>query len=100
MALLLLIGQLLWLTRSQAWMIDVWLSQIEHSLLLWRIALFILLLAVWPWWIDRLAVRYQWSDEKRVYVSGLRWRLAIWFVVIELLLVQGIAIRFVQELSR
>ena len=95
--ILLLIGQLLWMTRELAPDISSWLAQKQAWFALWRSALLVGLIAGWPVWVGWLAQRYVWSVEKYALVVAQRWRVAIWLIVLELVLVQGVAFRFIQE---
>ena len=65
----------------------------------WRTVLFVSLIGLWPRLINALADYYGWSDAQRQYVSAQRWRVAVWLIVIELVLVQNLIGKFVHGLA-
>ncbi|GEM_PF-1932286 len=68
---------------------DAWLRAASPWFLGFRIILIVATLCLWPQGIDLLARRCQWPDERRAFMLGLRWRLALWLVAVELVLVQN-----------
>jgi hypothetical protein len=80
---------------------------IEHTLeaarpglLLWRVALFGVLIGFWPVWIDVIGHGWHLTEPQRVRLAGARWTLAEWLVVLELELGQNIGGRFLNLLVR
>lgn len=61
---------------------------------LWRAALWVVLIGGWPYAVALLGRHAGWSPDHRAWMQGLRWRIAAWLLVIELVLVQGVAGRF------
>jgi hypothetical protein len=59
-----------------------------------------MLIGCWPLWIGGLAQHYDWSPSRQSFVLAQRWRVAVWLIVLELVLVQGVLFRFLQEMMR
>lgn len=91
-------GTFAWHHLQDAQAVIAGLDRAKPWLAAWRAVLFIALIGLWPRLIDGLAGRYGWSGQHRSYVMAQRWRVAAWLVVIELLLVQNLAGRFVNGL--
>lgn len=60
-------------------------------LLAWRLLLFAVLIGGWPYWVGCLARRGRLDERLYRHALSQRWRVAAWLLVIEILLVQGIA---------
>ena len=60
----------------------------------------LILVGFWPLWIGLFARRHHWSADHIAFVSAQRRRVAAWLIVIELVLVQGVLFRFIQEMVR
>lgn len=83
-------GLLIW-AHKQEWAsirrnIDVatpWLT-------LWRVMFVLLLIGGWPLWVQRLARRYRWDEGHIQRVRRLRWPVAGWLLLIELVVGQHI----------
>lgn len=95
---LTIIGTLAWHHLQDAREIARTLDQAGPWLAAWRALLFIGLIGTWPRWVAWLAHRYRWPDAQRRHVLAQRWRVAAWLIVIELLLVQNVAGRFINAL--
>lgn len=91
-------GTFAWHHFQDAQAVAAGLERARPWLAAWRAVLFIALIGWWPRLIDVLAGRYGWSEQHRSYVTTKRWRVAAWLVVIELLLVQNLAGKFVNGL--
>lgn len=91
-------GTFAWHHFQDAQAVAAGLERASPWLAAWRAVLFIALIGLWPRLIDGLADRYGWSEQHRSYVTAQRWRVAAWLVVIELLLVQNLAGKFVNGL--
>lgn len=74
------------------------IDRLKPWLVVWRAALFVSLIALWPRLIDVLANHYDWDDVQRQYIATQRWRVAAWLIVIELVLVQHLIGKFVNGL--
>ena len=99
-ASILLLGQLLWMTRELAPVFAHGLDQARPWLFLWRAAVFGMLIGLWPLWVDRLGQHYAWSPAHRAFVLAQRWRVAAWLIVLELVLVQGMLVGFLEAVVR
>lgn len=95
---LAMIGTITWHYFQDTQAIAATLARAEPWLGAWRASFFIGLVGAWPKLIDGLAKHYGWVDTQRQHVLAQRWRVAAWLVIIELLLVQNIAGRFVNAL--
>jgi hypothetical protein len=97
LAAVLLLGQALWATRALAPTFANGLHEAQLGLAVWRASAFLLLIGLWPLWVERMARRYAWSAAHRDFVRAQRVRVAVWLIVLELVLVQGVLVRFVRE---
>ena len=61
---------------------------------LWRLLVFITLVAGWNDWIERLSNWMHLSDAKKTFYLNYRWRFALWLLVIEALLIQDVLASF------
>jgi hypothetical protein len=59
-------------------------------LLLWRLALYGLLLGGWGWGVERIAAAKGWRPEHTAFVRRQRLRIAVWLALFELVLVQNV----------
>ncbi|MEX0926136.1 MAG: hypothetical protein WD208_05395 [Dehalococcoidia bacterium] len=64
------------------------IERAEPWLLAWRIALCTALIVGWPWLIDRL--RPWLPDANHIDLRQARWRVALWLVAVEMVLIQGV----------
>lgn len=64
----------------------------------WRLILFAIVIGGWRHWIDRLADWAGLNERQRRDVLARRWRVASWLLVIEALLVHGVAAEFFAHL--
>jgi len=96
---LAIIGTVAWHHFQDARVIAQTLEQAGPWLAAWRAALFLLLIGIWPRWVAWLAHGYGWPEAQRRHVLAQRWRVAAWLIVIELLLVQDVAGRFINALA-
>jgi len=70
--------------------LGLWIDAARPYLMVWRFALFAAIFVAWPYWIRKLADRRGWESSVAVYWLNQRWRLAAWWVAIELILVQNL----------
>lgn len=63
-------------------------------LAIFRISVCIAFVVAWPYAIDFFAERNEWPDEKTVALKGIRWKIAFWLVILELVVVQGLIAKF------
>ena len=67
------------------------LASMRPALGLWRLGL--VLVGGWLHWVETLGRHHGFSAEHRAQLQRLRWRVAAWLIVLELMLVQGVAVR-------
>ena len=94
------VGLLMWGQYQSMPLIAHQLDEARPWLTVWRFALYALVIIGWPWWVAVLSKRASWKDAFHQQLLGLRWRLAGWLLVLELLLAQnllGLLILEVQE---
>ena len=70
--------------------LGLWIDAARPYLMVWRFALFAAIFGAWPYWIRKLAGRRGWETSVAVYWLNQRWRLAAWWIAIELILVQNL----------
>lgn len=68
-------------------------------LAVWRGLLFAVVIGGWSHWINALARRQRWSDPQRHFALRARWPIAMWWIIIELTLVQNMIGRMLSKLS-
>ena len=78
---------------------DAWLRAVAPWFLGLRIILMAAAVGFWPQGMAWLARRCQWTGERTAFMLGLRWRLALWLMAVELVLVQNGYAVFVQRLA-
>lgn len=54
-----------------------------------RLTLMAAVVGFWPQWVAFLAKRRAWEQPRTAFMAGLRWRVATWLAVVELVLVQN-----------
>ena len=69
------------------------------ALAAFRLALALVLIGGWPHWVEVLARVYRLSPARASDLVQMRWRLAAWLIVLELILVQGVAVRALGNLA-
>ncbi|MCH9663452.1 MAG: hypothetical protein K0U66_07340 [Gammaproteobacteria bacterium] len=67
-------------------------------LLVWRLLVFVTLIGGWPLWVSQAAQRGWMTVDQMTELTGYRWLLAIWLLLLEGLLNQGLLIHFVDGL--
>lgn len=96
LTVLAIIGGIAWDYLQGSVAVADQLETAKPWLLVWRMLIFAGLIAIWPRLIVWFAVRYEWNEEHTDYVTSQRWRVAAWLIVIELILVQGVVMRFAE----
>ncbi len=95
---LVAVGSVAWHGWESAGTIARRLDGARPWLALWRAALFLTLIGAWPRLIAWAGARQGWSVQRRRFLVGLRWRAALWLLLIELVLVQRVAGRLIAGL--
>ena len=99
LAALAIAGTLAWHHFRDARAVAGTLERVAPWLAVWRVSLFVALIGFWPRLMSRLAERYGWNHAQRRHAINQRWRVAIWLIVIELLLVENVVARFAHGLA-
>lgn len=84
-----------WLSGIDAMQSGLWAAKPYFAV--WRVLLFVILIGGWHYWIGLLA---RWADLDEAgyrYALAQRWRTAVWLLVIEAILVQGLAGRLLRQ---
>jgi len=61
---------------------------------IWRLFVFITLIAGWNYWIEKLSNWMHLSNAKKTLYLNYRWRFSLWLLVIEALLIQDVLAEF------
>jgi len=65
----------------------------------WRFLLYVVVFLGWAPAVDRNAEYQGWEPDHAEYVQGLRWRVAIWLILFEMVLAQNVVGRFLEGLA-
>ena len=65
----------------------------------WHGLLFAVVIAGWPYWINALAQKQEWDEIRRDLALRARWPIAIWWIIVELAVVQNGVGRALERLS-
>jgi len=98
LAVLIIIGLVISLAYSNLESVDKFITTTKPWLLFWRILLFLALIAGWPQWSTMYA---QWAGMDKAQLNsmlGCRWRIALWLLIMEAVLSQGVLSEFVNKL--
>ncbi len=98
LAVLVGLGWLFWGQWPSAFPIERTLDAVRPWFLLWRVALFGVLMGFWPFWVRLIARWRHLSDAQHARLAGARWTIAVWLVVLELVLGQNMVGRFLNLL--
>lgn len=93
------LGLLVWGHYQDMEVIDRQLEAARPWLAAWRLTVFLVLIGGWPYWMAWLARYGKWSEARREAPRAQRWRIALWLIVLELVLVQNVVGRFMQSLG-
>lgn len=87
-----LIGAALWTWIGASGMnaVDAQIDAARPWFMVWRAVFFALVIGFWPRWAGWIATRRNWPAERSQTLLGLRWRVAAWGIVLEVLLVQNL----------
>ncbi|HFD11906.1 MAG TPA: hypothetical protein ENJ32_05490 [Crenotrichaceae bacterium] len=70
-------------------------EQLKPMFLVWRTLVFVTLIGGWPVWISAALDRHWITPEKSIELSAFRWPFAIWLLLLEGLLNQGLLLKLV-----
>ena len=85
---LTLLGSVLWRNFSGADGMSQQLESMRPYFAIWRWGLMIAFVASWKPIVQRFMGH--WPDEEREKLVHLRWRIAVWLILIELVVIQGL----------
>lgn len=71
----------------------------EWPLAVWRIGLFLVIIIGWPRWSAIYAAWAGLSCEQLALMLSYRWRMALWLLIMEAVLSQGVLGQFIDNLS-
>ncbi len=83
-----------WSWRVGPWAMSQGVAAAQPYFLAWRALLLIALIGGWPLLVGRLARHFRFSLIQQQALLAVRWRLALWLILIEILLVQGVLGQF------
>jgi len=98
LAVLIIIGLVISLAYSNLASVDKFITTTKPWLLFWRILLFLALIAGWSQWSSLYA---EWAGMNKAQLDRMleyRWRIALWLLVMEAVLSQGVLSEFVNGL--
>lgn len=98
LAFLIIIGLVISYAYTNLESVDRLMITAKPWLLLWRMVVFLVLIAGWPQWSAMYA---QWAGMNKAQLDrmlGCRWRIALWLLVMESVLSQGILSEFANNL--
>lgn len=85
---------LVWHSLESAQIIQEKIHQAKSWLALWRLSIFVLFIGYWPLLVEKCTRYFHWSVSHENELQALRWRIAGWLIIIELVLVQGVVHKF------
>ena len=98
LAVLIIIGLVISYAHTNLESVDKLITTANPWLLSWRVVAFLVLIAGWPKWSDMYV---QWAGMNKAQLDRMleyRWRIALWLLVMEAVLSQGILSEFVNNL--
>jgi len=99
LAVLIIIGLIISYAYTNLESVDKFITTAKPWLFFWRMLLFLALIAGWPQWSTLYA---QWAGMNKAQLDRMleyRWRMAIWLLVMEVILSQGILTEFVNNVA-
>jgi len=98
LAVLIIIGLVISLAYSNLASVDKFITTTKPWLLFWRMLLFLALIAGWPQWSVMYAKWATLTEAQLIRMLEYRWRIALWLLVMEAVLSQGVLSEFVNSL--
>lgn len=83
-------GLLFWVYKEKWAGIHRGINAAAPWLTLWRLIYFAIAIGGWPLWVQRLSQRYQWDADHTQRIQRLRWPIAGWLTLIELVIGQHV----------
>ena len=98
LAFLIIIGLVISYAHTNLESVDKLITTAKPWLLSWRVVAFLVLISGWPKW----SVMYgQWAGMNKAQLDRMleyRWRIALWLLIMETVLSQGVLSEFVNNL--
>lgn len=98
LAVLIIIGLVISYVYSNLESVDKFITTTKPWLLFWRMLLFLALIAGWPQWSVMYAKWATLTEAQLIRMLECRWRIALWLLVMEAVLSQGVLSEFVNNL--
>jgi len=98
LAVLIMIGLVISYAYTNLESVDKFITTTKPWLLFWRMLLFLALIAGWPQWSSMYV---QWAGMNKAQLDSMleyRWRIALWLLIMEVVLSQGVLSEFVNNL--
>jgi len=98
LAVLIIAGLMISYAYTNLESVDKFITTTKPWLLFWRMLVFLALIAGWPQWSSMYA---QWAEMNKAQLNRMlkyRWRIALWLLIMEAVLSQGILSEFVNKL--
>ncbi len=76
-----------------------WFASLHPELSFWRLAVFIGLIGGWHIWTEGYARWAGLNAHQSQLLAAYRWRMALWLIIIETLLIQDVLAEFVESLN-
>ncbi len=98
LAVLIIIGLMISYAYTNLESIDKLITTAKPWLLSWRVLAFLVLITGWQQWSNMYA---QWAGMNKAQLDSMlayRWRIALWLLIMEAVLSQGVLSEFVNSL--
>ena len=83
-------GVVLWTVQTDHSSVERSIEATKPYLALWRVFLFLALIGAWRHWVELMARWTGMNNDQIQYVRSQRWRIAVWLILIELILIQAL----------
>jgi|GEM_PF-1571277 len=83
-------GIVVWTVRTGHSSVERNIEAAQPYLALWRIFLFLVLIGAWRHWVELMAGWTGMNDDRIRYARSQRWRVGVWLILIELILIDGL----------
>jgi len=98
LAILIMIGLVIGYAYTNLESVDKFITTTKPWLLFWRMLLFLALIAGWSQWSVMYAKWATLTEAQLIRMLECRWRIALWLLIMEVVLSQGILSEFVNGL--
>ena len=94
LVVLTIVGQIAWTQLAGPQAVGSGLQAARPWFAVWRLLVLIAVVIGWSPVVERIAHYRGWEPEHTQFVQGLRWRVAVWLIIFELVVVQNVVGRF------